>query len=154
MALRFVVFFLPLLLLLEGVAAEATTHRVRGDAPPGTQVVSGEAPFTPLQLDNVSSAHSSPQLTHSAIVSQSTPLARALPDSWMRSGVLSSPKTRSLTCSAPSLAPTQPVTAATEPPQPQPSDPAWKGSSRWPATGNPAHTHAKRASSIHRITVP
>ena len=69
MALRFVVFFLPLLLLLEGVAAEATTHRVRGDAPPGTQVVSGEAPFTPLQLDNVSSALSLVPTTHALRVS-------------------------------------------------------------------------------------
>ena len=71
MAARFVVFLLPIL-LLEGVAAEATTHRLRGDAGPGTQVVNGDAPFTPLQLDNVSSAPSLAPTAHSLTLSPTT----------------------------------------------------------------------------------
>ena len=140
MAARFVVFLLPIL-LLEGVAAEATTHRLRGDAGPGTQVVNGDAPFTPLQLDNVSSAPSLAPTAHSLTLSPTQRVRSRTP-------LLSSPHNTF----APSLAPTQPVVAAAEPPQPQPSDPAWKGSSRWPATGNPAHTHAKRAPSLHRFS--
>ena len=149
MAARFVVFLLPIL-LLEGVAAEATTHRLRGDAGPGTQVVNagpgtqvvnGDAPFTPLQLDNVSSAPSLAPTAHSLTLSRPQRVRSRTP-------LLSSPHNTF----APSLAPTQPVVAAAEPPQPQPSDPAWKGSSRWPATGNPAHTHAKRAPSLYRFS--
>ena len=95
MAARFVVFLLPIL-LLEGVAAEATTHRLRGDAGPGTQVVNGDAPFTPLQLDNVSSAPSLAPTAHSPPHNAFAHALRFFPHPTTRSLPHSPPHSRSL----------------------------------------------------------